>query len=91
MVNNKLKTLVKRYKSITVCMRFAVIYLTVYFIARYSNIYEVGLLTQTPVNIVLVGIILIYRFLLFAVVPAILLLWIIKMLVGRIYKINKLN
>ena len=89
MVNDKLKNFIKKYKNIATCTRFFLIYLVFYLIARYSNIYETGLLTQGLINIIVIGIILIYRFLLFAVAPAILLLWVIKMIIGRNYKTNK--
>jgi hypothetical protein len=75
----EIKNWLKKHKKPVMCVRFLAIYL-ILFIVKHSPIFDTGLNPKHVISVLMIGIIVLYRFLSIAFVPAILILWISEIL-----------
>ena len=59
-------------------LRFLLIYFIFLFIAKHTSIYEVGVLSNNISAVAVVGIIWVYRLLVYVTLPIIIILFVIK-------------
>lgn len=77
----ELKKFAKKHKSIIFAIRVVVIYFILMLIAKHIKVvYEMGVLSDTILSIVIIAAIYFYRFLSYAVVPAIFVLFFMQLM-----------
>ncbi len=76
----EIKAWLRKYKRPVMCVRFLAIYLILLFIIKHSPIFDTGLNPKHILSTLIIGIVVMYRFLSMAFVPAILILWISEIL-----------
>ena len=62
------------------CVRFLTTYWILLFIIKHSPIFDTGLNPKHILSVLIIGIVVVYRFLSMAFVPAVLILWISEIL-----------
>ncbi len=88
MERKPIKYWLKKYKRLVSCLRILLIYWIFLLIAKYSRVFSVGLNPQSIGNLVIAGIVVVYRFLSIAYIPALLVLWIFEILQKPLEKEN---
>lgn len=76
----EIKTRLKKYQKPVMCLRLLAIYWILLFIVKHSPIFDAGLNPKQVISIFIISIIVMYRFLSIALVPAILVLWVYEIL-----------
>lgn len=79
----EMKIWLKKYKKPVMCLRFLAIYWISLFIIKHSPIFATGLNHKYIFSILIIGFVVMYRFLSMAFVPAILILWVSEILFGN--------
>lgn len=80
MERKQIKIWLKKYRRPLMCLRFLLIYWAFLLIAKYSSVFNVGMIHKDIWSISIVVIVATYRFLSLAFVPSILALWIFELL-----------
>ncbi len=77
----KIRAWLKKHKRPVMCLRILLVYLVCLMIVKYSAIFDQGIFGSGTWGRIIVLITLFYRFLSFAFVPGILILWLSEILV----------
>jgi len=80
----KLKNFFKEHKKLSMGLRFLFIYLIFLAIAKYTTIYETGVLSNNVLSIFVIAVIWIYRFLSYTIVPIIFFFFVVKIVYEKV-------
>jgi membrane protein YdbS with pleckstrin-like domain len=83
------KSGLKKYKRPVMCLRFLLTYEVFLLIAKYSSIFNTGIIPKDLWSIGIVAGLVMYRFLSIFFVPAILALWIFEVLENKLESHNR--
>lgn len=75
----EMKTLLTKNKKLSFAIRTIVVYLVFLLSAKYfTTIYEMGIFSNNIVSIIVIAIVWLYRFLTYAIIPAIIFLFLVE-------------
>ena len=74
-----IKIWLKKYRRPLTCLRFLLIYWIFLLIAKHSSVFNTGMVPEDKWTVLVVSIVVIFRFLCIAFVPGILVLWIFEL------------
>ncbi len=83
MERKQIKIWLKKYKRPLTSLRFLLIYWIFLLIAKYSSVFKTGMVPEDKWTVLVVSIVVIFRFLCIAFVPGILVLWIFELLSSK--------
>jgi hypothetical protein len=89
MEKKEIKRLAEKYCKPLICLRFFLIYQLFLIIAKYSYVFDKGMIPGDLLTIFIVGALMMYRFICVTFVPGIMTLWIIEFMYKNKTKINK--
>lgn len=75
----------KREKAYLRYLRYPILYVIIVIIAKYTTFYDTGLVMKNVLNALMVVALMLYRFITFAIVPAILFMWLVNKCIIKIY------
>lgn len=87
MERKQLRIFVEKYKRPLKCLRFVLIYQMFFLIAKYSSVFNTGIIPKDLWSTGIAVMVVMYRFLSIFVVPVILVLWILEFVENKIIKL----
>ena len=83
MERKQVKAFLDKYKRPLSCARFILIYLLFLNIAKYTSLFDKGLVPGDFFGIMIIGFIVVYHFFSIALIPALIFLWIIELIASH--------
>jgi len=68
----------RQQRLLVLCIRFLFIYALALFIAKFSFVFRAGVVPGDLLNMTIIAVLLVYRFISVAVVPGLVLSWVLK-------------
>ena len=72
------KKVFRKYNKPLNCLRIILLYILFLFLAKYSYIFRTGFIPKEILSTIIAVCLILYRFLSIAVVPAVLIIWVLE-------------